>query len=253
LAGDVFTPQQRSAVMRAVPAKNSSAELAVRRLLTRMGLRYRLHRKDLPGSPDVVLGPRKVAVFVHGCFWHGHDCARGARAPKTNAAYWSAKIGRNRARDAAAQAALLAKGWTPLIVWECELNDAAALLLRLEAALPRPPTPPPRTAARPRTRSGGGTSRLGTGYEDNPRHTSGALPMQTTNLDELERRVQAQEMVLTQLLAHQPNAAALIGHLEQMFTAKGPNTDTSDGSRDTTAVALGIIQGAKKVAEVHGH
>jgi len=77
--------------------------------------------------------------------------------------------------------------------------------------------------------------------------------MQTTHLDELERRVQAQEMVLTQLLAHQPNAAALIGHLEQMFTAKGPNTDTTDGSRDTTQVALGIIQGAKKVAAVHGH
>jgi DNA mismatch endonuclease (patch repair protein) len=237
--------------MRAVPAKNSSAELAVRRLLTRMGLRYRLHCKDLPGSPDVVLGPRKVAVFVHGCFWHGHDCARGARAPKTNAAYWSAKIGRNRARDAAAQAALLARGWTSLIVWECELKDEAALRLRLEAALPHPP--PPSATAWAHARPGGGTSRLGTGYEEDPLHTSGAFPMQTTHLDELERRVQAQEMVLTQLLAHQPNAAALIGHLEQMFTAKGPNTDTSDGSRDTTAVALGIIQGAKKVSEVHGH
>jgi DNA mismatch endonuclease (patch repair protein) len=136
LAGDVFTPEQRSAVMRAVPGKNSSAELRVRRLLTRMGLRYRLHRKDLPGSPDVAFGPRKVALFVHGCFWHGHDCPRGARAPKTNAAYWSAKIGRNRVRDAAAQAALIARGWSPLIVWECELKDEAALAQRLEALLP---------------------------------------------------------------------------------------------------------------------
>jgi DNA mismatch endonuclease (patch repair protein) len=135
--------------MRAVPAKNSSAELAVRRLLTRMGLRYRLHRKDLPGSPDVALGPRKVALFVHGCFWHGHDCARGARAPKTNASYWSAKVGRNRARDAAAQEALLAMGWTPLIVWECELKDEAALLLRLETALPRPPAAAASSAAYP--------------------------------------------------------------------------------------------------------
>ncbi len=136
MAGDVFTPEQRSAVMRAVPGKNSSAELRVRRLLTRMGLRYRLHRKDLPGSPDVAFGPRKVALFVHGCFWHGHDCPRGARAPKTNAAYWSAKIGRNRVRDAAAQAALIARGWSPLIVWECELKDEAALAQRLEALLP---------------------------------------------------------------------------------------------------------------------
>ena len=138
MAGDVFTPEQRSAVMRAVPGKNSSAELRVRRLLTRMGLRYRLHRRDLPGSPDVAFGPRKVAVFVHGCFWHGHDCARGARAPKTNADYWTAKIGRNRARDAAAQAALVAKGWTPVIVWECELKDERALATRLDTLLPRP-------------------------------------------------------------------------------------------------------------------
>jgi DNA mismatch endonuclease (patch repair protein) len=138
LAGDVFTPEQRSAVMRAVPGKNSSAELRVRRLLTHMGLRYRLHRKDLPGSPDVALGPRKVALFVHGCFWHGHDCKRGARAPKTNADYWSAKIGRNRVRDAAAQATLIAKGWTPVIVWECELKDEAALQQRLADLLPRP-------------------------------------------------------------------------------------------------------------------
>jgi DNA mismatch endonuclease (patch repair protein) len=110
-----------------------------------------------------------VALFVHGCFWHGHDCARGARAPKTNASYWSAKVGRNRARDAAAQEALLAMGWTPLIVWECELKDAAALLHKLEAALPRPPAAPPSGAARSQARPGsGGTSRLGACYETDP-------------------------------------------------------------------------------------
>jgi DNA mismatch endonuclease (patch repair protein) len=134
---DVFTPEQRSAVMRRVPGKNSSAELKVRRLLTRMGLRYRLHRKDLPGSPDVAMAGRKVALFVHGCFWHGHDCKRGARAPKANAAYWSAKIARNRARDQAAQVALEAMGWRPLTVWECELKDETALEARLGAALAR--------------------------------------------------------------------------------------------------------------------
>ena len=112
----------------------------MRRLLTRMGLRYRLQRRDLPGRPDLALGPRKVAVFVHGCFWHAHDCRRGARQPKQNAAYWIAKIARNRARDAAAVEALTAKGWRALIVWECELKDAASLEARLrdELHLPLP-------------------------------------------------------------------------------------------------------------------
>lgn len=128
---DPFTPEQRSAVMRKVRSKGSSAELTVRRALTRLGVRYRLHRKDLPGSPDIVLGPRKLAIFVHGCFWHGHDCKRGAREPKTNADYWCAKIGRNRARDERARAALAALGWRAQTVWECELKDGA----RLEAWL----------------------------------------------------------------------------------------------------------------------
>jgi DNA mismatch endonuclease (patch repair protein) len=130
---DVFTPEQRSAVMRAVPGKNSSAELKLRRLLTRMGLRYRLHRRDLPGSPDVAMPGRRLAMFVHGCFWHGHDCRRGARVPKTNADYWIAKVARNRARDAAAQAGLAAMGWRAEVVWECELKDEAALQARLQA------------------------------------------------------------------------------------------------------------------------
>jgi DNA mismatch endonuclease (patch repair protein) len=140
---DRFTPEQRSAVMRKVPGKDSSAEMKLRRLLTRMGLRYRLHRKDLPGSPDVAMPGRKTAVFVHGCFWHGHDCRRGARTPQANAGYWTAKIARNRARDAAAVAALDAMGWRPLVVWECELKDEAAVeeaireALRLSSAPPR--------------------------------------------------------------------------------------------------------------------
>ena len=128
---DVFTPEQRSAVMRAVPAKDSSAELKVRRLLTAMGGRYRLHRRDLSGSPDIVFASRRLALFVHGCFWHGHDCARGARVPKSNTAYWIAKVARNRARDAAAVAALTAQGWRAETIWECELKDADALAARL--------------------------------------------------------------------------------------------------------------------------
>ena len=135
---DVFTAEQRSAVMRKVPGKDSSAEMKLRRLLTRMGLRYRLHRKDLPGSPDVAMPGRKTAVFVHGCFWHGHDCRRGARMPKANADYWTGKIARNRARDAAAIEALNAMGWRPVVVWECELKDEPAVEARITAALCSP-------------------------------------------------------------------------------------------------------------------
>ena len=132
---DVFSPQKRSAVMRAVPGKHSSAELGVRRLLTAMGLRYRLHRRDLPGSPDLVFPSRRLALFVHGCFWHGHDCARGARVPKSNTGYWLAKVARNRARDASASSALAQLGWRVEAVWECELKDEAALAGRLRDVL----------------------------------------------------------------------------------------------------------------------
>ena len=132
---DVFSAEKRSDVMRQVKAKGTAPELKVRRLLWDLGARYRLHRKDLPGAPDIVLPRRKLAVFVHGCFWHGHDCARGARVPKQNRPYWTAKIERNRQRDARAQAELQARGWTPLVVWECELKDAAGLKARLDAAL----------------------------------------------------------------------------------------------------------------------
>ncbi|MEL6977395.1 MAG: very short patch repair endonuclease [Pseudomonadota bacterium] len=123
---------ERSEVMRRVRAKNTGPEREVRAALRRLGaVGYRLHRKDLPGRPDIAFIGRKRAIFVHGCFWHGHDCKRGAREPKTNAAYWRAKIERNRARDAAAMAELGAAGWRVLVVWECEIKDRAALDRRL--------------------------------------------------------------------------------------------------------------------------
>lgn len=134
---DVFSPEKRSAVMRRVPSRNTSPELKVRRALTALGARYRLHRKDLPGSPDIVLPGRGLAIFVHGCFWHGHDCPRGARTPKANRDYWLAKIARNMARDAAAAAALAAAGWRVETVWECELRDSAAFDARLADLLVR--------------------------------------------------------------------------------------------------------------------
>lgn len=121
--------------MRRVPSRNSSAEMRVRRLLTRMGLRYRLHRKDLPGQPDIVFIGRRLVIFVHGCFWHGHDCARGARAPKANAEYWQAKIQRNRDRDARVQADLVTRQWRVEVVWECELKDEDALRRKLASSL----------------------------------------------------------------------------------------------------------------------
>ena len=132
---DVYPPAKRSAVMRQVKGKDTTPELKVRKALTALGARYRLHRKDLPGSPDVVLPGRKLALFVHGCFWHGHDCARGARVPKANRDYWIAKVARNRARDMKTREALTTAGWRVETIWECDLKDAAALMARLAALL----------------------------------------------------------------------------------------------------------------------
>ena len=128
---DVYGPEKRSAVMRRVRGRDTRPELCVRRLIWRLGGRYRLNRADLPGKPDIVLASRRLAVFVHGCFWHGHDCARGARVPKANRDYWVGKVGRNRTRDAAARERLAALGWRVETVWECELKDAPALEARI--------------------------------------------------------------------------------------------------------------------------
>jgi DNA mismatch endonuclease, patch repair protein len=134
--GDRVT-YDRSAVMRAVKSRDTSTELAVRALLRPIAPGYRLHRGDLPGKPDVVYASRRVAIFVNGCFWHGHDCRRGARMPKSNADYWCAKIARNRARDLKTLAAYAAVGWRALTVHECELKDKDALRARLADALAR--------------------------------------------------------------------------------------------------------------------
>lgn len=121
----------RSRTMRAVKSKNTSPEILVRRLLHARGYRYRLHGKDLPGCPDVVFPGRKKVLFVHGCFWHGHDCARGSRIPKTNSDYWIKKVARNRARDVASLKHLRLHGWRVLALWECELRDETKVLNRL--------------------------------------------------------------------------------------------------------------------------
>ena len=135
LPPDRDAPSKRSAIMRAVKSKNTSAELAVRALLREFAPGYRLHRRDLPGVPDIAYLGRRKAIFVHGCFWHGHDCPRGARIPTSNGAYWRDKIARIRDRDATQEAALSLLGWRRLVVWECELKAPARLSQKLRRFL----------------------------------------------------------------------------------------------------------------------
>ena len=120
---DNLTPAQRSACMQSVKGRNTTPELLVRSILHRLGCRFALHRADLPGKPDVVMPARRCIVLVHGCFWHGHTCARGRREPVTNARYWRTKIDRNRARDCRAMAALRQGGWRVSVVWECQTKS----------------------------------------------------------------------------------------------------------------------------------
>jgi DNA mismatch endonuclease (patch repair protein) len=121
--------------MRAVKSRDTTPERKVRALLRDIAPGYRLHRKDIAGKPDIAWVSAKRALFVHGCFWHGHDCVRGARTPKANADYWLAKIARNRARDAENMETLAQQGWRALVVWECELKDETALREKLAAFL----------------------------------------------------------------------------------------------------------------------
>lgn len=118
---------QRSRIMRAVKACDTTPEMIVRRLVHSMGYRYRLHRKDLPGKPDLTFQSRRKVIFVHGCFWHGHDCKRGARVPKTNQDYWETKIAKNRERDKRHDGDLRREGWQVLVVWECQIREPGAV------------------------------------------------------------------------------------------------------------------------------
>lgn len=124
---DTVTPEERSRTMRAVKSRDTKPELVVRRLLHAMGCRFRLHRKDLPGNPDIVLPRHKKVIFVHGCFWHGHPGCKHADRPSSNTEYWHKKIDRNMERDQRAQQELAAQHWRALIVWECQTRDRKAL------------------------------------------------------------------------------------------------------------------------------
>lgn len=133
---DVFTPKKRSEIMSRVRSKNTKPELFVRSLLYAMGYRFRLHRKDLPGNPDIVLPKYRTAIFVHGCFWHRHSGCPRATLPKRNAEFWRKKLEGNVERDKRAQQELRQLGWDVLVLWQCEVKrDADALSERLNAAL----------------------------------------------------------------------------------------------------------------------
>ncbi|WP_050384040.1 very short patch repair endonuclease [Bradyrhizobium pachyrhizi] len=122
--------EKRSALMRRIRGRNTGPEMTVRRLLHALGYRYRLHARELPGKPDIVFRSRKVAVFVHGCFWHRHDCGL-AYVPKTRPEFWQRKFEGNITRDQRTRRELEVGGWRVVVVWECQLSDMAALGRRL--------------------------------------------------------------------------------------------------------------------------
>ena len=126
MAPDVFTREKRSAIMASVRSKNSKAEVSVRSILHRMGLRFRLHEKRLLGKPDIVLPKHKTALFVHGCFWHRHGCKHSS-SPKSNTEFWKAKFARNILRFKEVKANLEDQNWNVQVVWECETKDKESL------------------------------------------------------------------------------------------------------------------------------
>jgi DNA mismatch endonuclease (patch repair protein) len=131
---DTRSPEQRRRIMQSVKTRDTGPERTVRHILYGLGYRYRLNAKTLPGRPDIVLPGRMKAIFVHGCFWHGHKCRKG-RAPKSRLDYWIPKLKTNKTRDAARVRELKALGWSVLVVWQCETKDSETLRMKLYAFL----------------------------------------------------------------------------------------------------------------------
>ena len=134
---DIVDSKRRSQLMAGIRGRDTAPELAVRRIAHRMGLRFRLHRKGLPGRPDLVFPKHRLAVFVHGCFWHRHEGCPFSHIPKTRTAYWAEKFERNVARDKRNREALQCLGWRVVVIWECEVGDETAVGQRLAAATGR--------------------------------------------------------------------------------------------------------------------
>jgi len=134
-AMDTLTPEQRRRAMASVKSENTAPELLVRRILHANGFRFRLHRKDLPGKPDIVLPKYRTVIFVHGCFWHQHTGCPHASRPSSNQDYWQPKLDRNIERDAKRQAALRALGWRVIVVWECNTKNLPKIATELKQLL----------------------------------------------------------------------------------------------------------------------
>ena len=134
---DFVDSRRRSQLMAGIRGRDTAPELAVRRVAHGMGLRYRLHRKDLPGRPDLVFPKHRLAVFVHGCFWHHHRECRYAHVPKSHVAYWTDKFARNVRRDRRNEEELLTLGWRVFVIWECETRDEETVRQRLLALVGR--------------------------------------------------------------------------------------------------------------------
>jgi DNA mismatch endonuclease, patch repair protein len=134
---DIFKPKRRSEIMRGIRPTNTMPEIAVRSIIHRLGFRFRLHAKDLPGTPDIVLPRLRKIVLVNGCFWHSHAGCRKAALPKSRIAYWREKLKKNVARDRSNKRALKKLGWDVLVVWQCSLRNAARLRSKLEIFLRR--------------------------------------------------------------------------------------------------------------------
>lgn len=135
MCADIFTPEKRSEVMGKIKGKDTKPELIVRSLCHRLGYRFRLHRKDLPGTPDLVFPKFQLCVFVHGCFWHRHNGCRYAYQPKSRPEFWLPKLEKNTQRDQHSQEELRRMGWTVEVVWECETKNILSLEARLVALL----------------------------------------------------------------------------------------------------------------------
>jgi DNA mismatch endonuclease (patch repair protein) len=133
---DFVSKEKRSKIMRGVKQKDTKPELAVRSLLHQMGYRFRLHRRDLPGSPDIVLPRYKVALFVHGCFWHQHVGCPEGRRPTSNTVFWNKKFDANAARDRRSSTELRRDHWKVATVWECQTRNTASLIKAIRAFLP---------------------------------------------------------------------------------------------------------------------
>ena len=140
---DRLTPEARSRNMAKIRGRDTKPELRVRRVAHALGLRFRLQRRDLPGTPDLVFPGRRIALFVHGCFWHRHPGCRFAYTPKSRIAFWQAKFDGNVARDRRKEDDLRAAGWTPVVIWECETRDRDQLTGIIRDRVMQRPVPTP--------------------------------------------------------------------------------------------------------------